>query len=47
MIDYVVHFQNNYVSSYLFRQNLPILMLKGVDLSELFESSVFMPKFYF
>jgi hypothetical protein len=33
MIDYIVRYQNNYVSSYLFLKNIPIIMEKGIPIS--------------
>lgn len=41
MIDYIVKFQNSYVSSYLFNKNLPELLEKGIRVSHLFESQIF------
>ena len=41
LINYIVKFQNNYVSSYLFDTNLPVLMEKGVALHDLLGSKVF------
>lgn len=35
MIDYIRKYQNNYVSSYLFRQNFPVMMEKGINMSPL------------
>lgn len=41
MIDYIVKYQNNYVSSYLFLKNFPILLEKGIKLQPLLDSQVF------
>ena len=41
MIEYIIKYQNNYTSSYLFMSNLPILLQKGIVLHELFSSDVF------
>lgn len=38
MIDYIVKFQNSYVSSYLFNKNLPQLIFKAIRVSHLFDS---------
>lgn len=35
MIDYISKYQNNYVASYLFRQNLPAMMEKGININKL------------
>ena len=39
MISYISEYQNNYVSSYLFRQNLPKLMMRGIQIFKLIEKS--------
>ena len=41
MIEYIIKYQNNYTSSYLFMNNLPILLQKGIVLHDLFSSNVF------
>ena len=41
ILEYIVKYQNNYVSSFLFLRNLPTLMEKGVAVSELFKSQIF------
>jgi hypothetical protein len=38
---YIVKYQNNYSSSYLFKKNLPTIMKMGVEVAELFDSKVF------
>lgn len=35
MIDYICKYQNNFVSSYLFRHNLPLMMEKGISINSL------------
>ena len=47
MIDYIIKYQNNYVSSYLFQRTFPSLMEKGISVSKLLESKVFMFSFDF
>lgn len=47
MIDYIVKYQNNYVSSYLFLKNIPTIMEKGIPISELFRSDIFVMKIDF
>lgn len=41
MIDYIVKYQNSFVSSYLFQKNLPVLFEKGIELHGLLASKVF------
>ena len=41
LIKYIVKYQNNFVSSYLFLKNLPILMEKGISCRDLFGGKVF------
>jgi len=45
MIEYIIKYQNNYTSSYLFEKNLPILLQKGIVLHDLFASDVFTFKY--
>lgn len=49
MIEYISKYQNNFVSSYLFRHNLPTLMEKGIAIENLIcdESSIFKVQFDF
>jgi len=47
MIDYIVKFQNSYVSSFLFNTNLPILLEKGITVCSLLSSNVFSLPFDF
>jgi|TARA_B110000305_G_C19407318_1_gene623476 hypothetical protein len=41
MIEYVVKYQNNYVSSYLFLKILPSLMQKDIKIQAILESEIF------
>ena len=41
LIKYIVKYQNNFVSSYLFLKNLPILIEKGLYIHDLLDSGVF------
>lgn len=41
IIKYIVKYQNNYSSSYLFKKNLPSIMDMGVHVQFLFDSKVF------
>ena len=45
LIDYIVKYQNNYVSSSLFMSNLGLLIGKGVNMYPLFTSNVFLREF--
>ena len=45
LINYVVTYQNNFVSSYLFTKAIPILMEKGIPVQNLLESNVFYMQF--
>jgi hypothetical protein len=47
LINYIVKYQNNFVSSYLFLKNLPILFEKGISLHDLLASNVFSVVFDF
>lgn len=47
MTRYICEYQNNYVSSYLFRKNLPIFLEKGIETTPLLDSEVFTRKFDF
>jgi hypothetical protein len=38
MVDYIVQYQNNYVSSYLFTLNLPTFLEKGIICTDLLNS---------
>jgi hypothetical protein len=41
IIEYIIKYQNNYVSSYLFLSNLPDIMEKGISVAPLLNSNVF------
>jgi hypothetical protein len=41
IVDYVVKYQNNYVSSYLFLKNIYDLLVKGIHISSLLNSDIF------
>jgi len=41
IIEYIVKYQNTYVSSFLFQKNIPNLLQKGIELHSLFNSSIF------
>jgi hypothetical protein len=41
MIEYIIKYQNTYISSFLFKKNIPELLEKGIKLTDLFNSNVF------
>lgn len=41
MIQYIVKYQNNFVSSYLFLHNLPVLMEKSISIKPILNSDIF------
>jgi len=41
MIEYIVNYQNNFISSFLFNKNFPILLEKGINVANLLNSQVF------
>jgi len=45
IISYIVKYQNNFVSSYLFLHNFPILMGKSISVKPILESHLFLEKF--
>lgn len=45
LINYIVNYQNNFISSYMFTKNLPILMGKGIPVDKLISSKIF--SYYF
>ena len=45
MINYIIKYQNSYVYSYLFQQNLMKLMKIGIEISDLLQSNVFIYQF--
>jgi hypothetical protein len=47
MVDYMVKYQNNYVSSFLFKKNFNELINKGIRISNLINSDIFCFQFDF
>jgi hypothetical protein len=47
MIEYIIKYQNNYISSYLFLKNIPNIVSKGIEIAPLFGSEVFTQTFDF
>lgn len=47
LLDYIVKYQNNYVSSYLFKTIFPKLIEKGIPLHDLLHSNVFMMELHY
>jgi hypothetical protein len=47
MIKYIIEYQNNYVSYFLFKDNLIELMNRGIELTQLLKSNVFLYRFEF
>lgn len=47
MIEYIVKYQNNMVSSFLFLKNFPELIHKGIEVKPLLDSHVFNYEFDF
>ena len=45
MIDYIIKYQNNFISSILFYKNLPVLMERAISVSNLLHSNVFRVEF--
>lgn len=45
LINYVVTYQNNFVSSYLFMKSIPILLEKGIQIHNLLQSNIFYMQF--
>ena len=41
MVDYIVKYQNSYISSFLFKKNFPVLLEKGIEVSSLLNSNIF------
>mgnify|MGYP000011379037 len=41
IINYIVKYQNNYASSYLFLKNFPLLFEKGIEVTSLLQSEIF------
>jgi hypothetical protein len=47
LIKYITMFQNNWISSFLFLKNIPILLQKGIDVGDLLKSKIFNVQFDF
>ena len=47
IIDHLVKYQNNYVTSYLFKKNMGELLEKGIEISELLNRDIFSYTFDF
>lgn len=47
MINYIIKYQNSYVYSYLFEDNLVDLLQKGINVSGLLNSDIFFHRFDF
>lgn len=45
IIEYVVKYQNNFIYSYLFNRNFPILLEKGIEVKPLLDSNIFVFNF--
>jgi hypothetical protein len=45
IIEYVVKYQNNFIYSYLFNKNFPILLEKGIQVKPLLDSNIFVFNF--
>lgn len=45
IIEYVVKYQNNFIYSYLFNKNFPILLEKGIEVKPLLDSNIFVFNF--
>ena len=41
IINYIKQYQNNYISSYLFVKNMPIIIEKGIKINNLLKSKIF------
>jgi|TARA_B110000285_G_C15127645_1_gene621331 hypothetical protein len=42
IIEYIVRYQNNYTSSFLFKKNIDKIFEKGIEIKELLDSNVFL-----
>ena len=47
IISYIVKYQNNFVSSFLFQKNVPYLLDKGAEITPLLDSNIFSFNFDF
>jgi hypothetical protein len=45
IIEYVVKYQNNFIYSYLFNKNFPVLLEKGIEVKPLLDSNIFVFNF--
>lgn len=45
ILSYIVKYQNNFVSSYLFKKNMPVMIEKGIPVTEILSSKVFNVQF--
>ena len=45
LISYIVKYQNNFVSSYLFTKNMPVIIEKGIKVEGILSSKVFVVQF--
>jgi hypothetical protein len=42
IINYILNYQNNYISAFLFSKNFPAILEMGVELTPLMNSEVFL-----
>ena len=47
ILDYIIKYQNNYISFFLFQRNFPILLKKGIKIAPILNSKVFTFNFEF
>ena len=47
LVKYIVTYQNNFVSSYLFLKSLPVMLEKSISVESLLKSKVFYMEFDF
>ena len=45
ILDYIIKYQNNYISAFLFTKNFSTILEKGIELTELLSSDVFLYNF--
>lgn len=45
ILNYIVKYQNNYISAFLFSKNFHIILEKGIELTDLLSSNVFYYQF--
>ena len=46
-MEYIIKFQNNFISSYLFTKNMPVIIEKGISVHSLLDSKIFTVTFDF